>query len=1054
MADDGNRGNARQRKRALKVFRLLTGVTKGDLERELSPIQPELILVSLDDKSKTGGSYSKILFPHHVDAQSVFDRWNAKVIPCLSGNQPLLIKWWANATTPTETTRAEDPKAAKRGVEDQPLEEQQQQQPPWRETRSTPRAKKEPSFPSLKTKRETPRFSSGSNQRRPQSHPPRTRPLDLTANVLHFFRTAAQKNQWHLFRQWERELECVLRLNDGGQLELTLASAATTLKKDDPADQDQLCVRAKEIEQLLTNWVTRDLVGRPEPWKLSGQRFSLQQGAEVQGILSEDKVLQCLIQVRRLETFTNSPAYNPRVMEPEGAKYIRMKFPSPTSRQDVESSVTQWPDAQIVTFDTEELDISGGAVVHQKVYGKLVITLHYGVSTGNGYLGFSSSTEADQCRALLQEFIPPPTTWQSVTNRAGSKGKEREPSWLKGAKQFPHIVVFKNLPRAMAEPDLINLYPDLQHHHIFIEREQTPHPPPVMSEEQMEQLCMLFPPGHGIARRTTFSDKRNLTHGFEIKFRSLSSVQRVYDYLMDNHQEHLVQRGYTVETQYTAIICTPPGSAESFDAAQGAVFQEFLNQHGIRKKDQNKYSVKDRRAGPLRRLISGIVEFFPSSVYTHPLGKHVLFSHWYRNRVLPERPQLADSVQLDRQKRQIHLYGSKQKQEDCRKELDQVINTTARDLLIDVPYSRLVSLDHPFFSNFQWKQIPGLLDCTVLKQLVFCTGSTAALEQLVTVFANVLKPHHQRQRAKETPPLPPQPQEHPQHPETEETQDDQECLLCFCPLERPHWLLGCQDVFCIECLETMMATRKMDRHAVVRCPNTKCGKPISLYDLSVILPPDDLQQLYIGACQQFIEEQVRKGTLLPCPEPGCGVVLTVPDGHQEGVVVSCDECEKSFCASCCRKHDRPVEAHPGQPCSATLSLDDLDKSTARHRLRIAETIFTLKCPRCSLVFLDWDGCAAVRCSQCNCSFCGLCLKDCGEDAHSHVKACDKNPEKPSFFVSQSALTKAHQTLFRKAYLDYLNQEVETVILRRAVHEACQADLRGLGLEIPLSAING
>eukprot|EP00929_Paragymnodinium_shiwhaense_P030474 TRINITY_DN1726_c0_g1_i1.p1 TRINITY_DN1726_c0_g1~~TRINITY_DN1726_c0_g1_i1.p1 ORF type:complete len:640 (-),score=165.62 TRINITY_DN1726_c0_g1_i1:208-2127(-) len=58
---------------------------------------------------------------------------------------------------------------------------------------------------------------------------------------------------------------------------------------------------------------------------------------------------------------------------------------------------------------------------------------------------------------------------------------------------------------------------------------------------------------------------------------------------------------------------------------------------------------------------------------------------------------------------------------------------------------------------------------------------------------------------------------------------------------------------------------------------------------------------------------------------------------------------------------------------------ELDK----HRLRIIDDIFTLKCPRCKLAFLDYDNCSALKCAGCACGFCSFCLADCGKDAHAH-----------------------------------------------------------------------
>eukprot|EP01105_Mastigella_eilhardi_P007620 TRINITY_DN1911_c0_g3_i2.p1 TRINITY_DN1911_c0_g3~~TRINITY_DN1911_c0_g3_i2.p1 ORF type:complete len:3679 (-),score=783.02 TRINITY_DN1911_c0_g3_i2:52-10641(-) len=55
----------------------------------------------------------------------------------------------------------------------------------------------------------------------------------------------------------------------------------------------------------------------------------------------------------------------------------------------------------------------------------------------------------------------------------------------------------------------------------------------------------------------------------------------------------------------------------------------------------------------------------------------------------------------------------------------------------------------------------------------------------------------------------------------------------------------------------------------------------------------------------------------------------------------------------------------------------------QHR-RAIEEMMVPRCPRCPRAFVDWDGCFAVTC-QCGCSFCGHCLRDCGTDAHEHVR---------------------------------------------------------------------
>ena len=92
---------------------------------------------------------------------------------------------------------------------------------------------------------------------------------------------------------------------------------------------------------------------------------------------------------------------------------------------------------------------------------------------------------------------------------------------------------------------------------------------------------------------------------------------------------------------------------------------------------------------------------------------------------------------------------------------------------------------------------------------------------------------------------------------------------------------------------------------------------------------------------------------------------------------------------------------------------ELDK----HRLKIIDDIFTLKCPRCKMAFLDYDNCAwalpgliidycettapapwipsssmskgsAISCSACKCGFCSFCLEDACQ-----LAACSLKPQR-------------------------------------------------------------
>lgn len=99
----------------------------------------------------------------------------------------------------------------------------------------------------------------------------------------------------------------------------------------------------------------------------------------------------------------------------------------------------------------------------------------------------------------------------------------------------------------------------------------------------------------------------------------------------------------------------------------------------------------------------------------------------------------------------------------------------------------------------------------------------------------------------------------------------------------------------------------------------------------------------------------------------------------------------------------------------------------RHRLRICEDILTLACPRCKLAMLDFDGCFAVDCTNCRCSFCAWCMTDCGtaEQGHSHVTQCQRslNPGNLYGRANKDDFNVVQGERRRLLVLRYLNEHV-------------------------------
>ena len=124
-----------------------------------------------------------------------------------------------------------------------------------------------------------------------------------------------------------------------------------------------------------------------------------------------------------------------------------------------------------------------------------------------------------------------------------------------------------------------------------------------------------------------------------------------------------------------------------------------------------------------------------------------------------------------------------------------------------------------------------------------------------------------------------------------------------------------------------------------------------------------------------------------------------------------------------------------------------EKQVQLHRKRAVEEILTLKCPRCNLAFLDFDGCFALSCRGCSCGFCAYCLKDCGNDAHRHVATCPHNiaPGK-DVFGSMSTFERAQKERRTRLIKSFLAQEVEAD-LRNDVARSLHLDLQDLGIDI-------
>ena len=118
---------------------------------------------------------------------------------------------------------------------------------------------------------------------------------------------------------------------------------------------------------------------------------------------------------------------------------------------------------------------------------------------------------------------------------------------------------------------------------------------------------------------------------------------------------------------------------------------------------------------------------------------------------------------------------------------------------------------------------------------------------------------------------------------------------------------------------------------------------------------------------------------------------------------------------------------------------------AAERLR---QLLTDACPRChkAVDVVDMDGCCALQCSHCPCSFCAWCLQDCGADAHSHVVRCTRNlaPGR-NLFASQQLWRDGRMRSKQDAAMAMLGDLSGTRTRRARVVEAVSKELVQVGL---------
>lgn len=208
---------------------------------------------------------------------------------------------------------------------------------------------------------------------------------------------------------------------------------------------------------------------------------------------------------------------------------------------------------------------------------------------------------------------------------------------------------------------------------------------------------------------------------------------------------------------------------------------------------------------------------------------------------------------------------------------------------------------------------------------------------------------------------------------------------------------------------------------------------------------------------------LRSNCKIACPFKGCAATFT------DRVIISCVDDEtwegydiakrQAALADGMRQEQARMQqqmqelrrtAAEGAAAARTALLD----SATRARNAIIEEQLTLLPPCCRRgAVLDWDGCLAVECSQCQQHFCGVCFQfsGSGRDVHRHVRECplrDKaTARKHGYYAARGeraqVLRRLYQQRLDSAFARYQGQPEllhEVLLLMRV-------ELAELGLDV-------
>lgn len=203
-----------------------------------------------------------------------------------------------------------------------------------------------------------------------------------------------------------------------------------------------------------------------------------------------------------------------------------------------------------------------------------------------------------------------------------------------------------------------------------------------------------------------------------------------------------------------------------------------------------------------------------------------------------------------------------------------------------------------------------------------------------------------------------------------------------------------------------------------------------------------------GYVSSGCDDALSKGCLdVKCVSPDCAFVFEHYDVCQQ---LLDQETYDKFAEAGNRLREQKAlaeeEKRREEESQRQLRMSEEERKINDARKEITEHILTLRCPRCKVAFLDFEGCFALKCMSCPCNFCAGCLEDCGDDAHRHVSRCEvcRQAGLDGYFGTKRQFEQIHEIRRSKLMKEFLEQPDKRKIAGKVV-EAMRQELEDLKL---------